>query len=312
MFKKPIKFLLIVISILCLGKNVRAQDLVVEYDVTDDGGYKFYCQNKTFTNYILSIDFTTITNFRASAPLPFKGTVIPGRNYLFSLTRTRNDINPFFNYTISYHEGCVNPKIKDVIYLLPVSPGKSTEIIELSYLGEKFGIENPRDWYALGFKMESGDTVFAARKGHIVNVESSYDPQFQNTDFSSEENFVKIIHDDCSFSQYRIFQKDGILVKAGELVNAGDPIGIAAGSNYVTGAHVRYMVYYSIEEPVIRNGEITDKINYSAFINPNFWASGETQQLINNQIYDSDHPEKYIFQEMTKGQIKRWLKARKP
>lgn len=175
---------LLIFSLLFTLTISFGQNLKILTEETEDGGYKFYCENKTFSNYIVTIDFTILTNFRASTSLPFKGTANPGNTYLFSLTKTGTHAPTSFRYNTSFREGCIDPQIKDIVYLLPVAPGKSTEFITFKYLGENFGISNPKDWYAMGFKVEEGDTIYSARRGYIVDIKESFEAKYESIGFS--------------------------------------------------------------------------------------------------------------------------------
>ncbi len=62
------------------------------------------------------------------------------------------------------------------------------------------------------------------------------------------ENFIEIAQADCSFARYGILKKNSALVKPGQTVKAGQPIGLVGGDSYGRGSDLRFSVYYYQEE----------------------------------------------------------------
>ena len=299
----------IIILVLFTSNILFSQKIIeIKYEKDKTGtGYVFECRNNSFVNYTVTIDFSTLVNLSADVPMPYKTTVSPGNNRLFKLSMTNTGGGTNFNYSISYQKGCEKTKVDtSFAYLLPISPSKSTKVFELFNIGEKYAQKSPpKDWYALGFKVEEGDTVFAARKGIVGEVVSDQLVAGESLSFSREVNYVEIQHEDCTFAKYELFKQNGVFVKVGETVQAGQPLGIISSKNFSSGSHMRLSVYYSFVENVLKAGKKTEDKYYQAYVPIRFWVEGSIQKLEKNKSYTSEHPEVLIIKEMSKKEKKK-------
>lgn len=295
-----------------LAARTNAQVPIEVYTEKDNAGiYTFYARNNNVCPYTVTVDFTQLTGFRASISLPYQADVRPGQQSLFRLEPQPNQ-STSFQYRISYQKGCLRPRIDtSIVYLLPVGPGKTTTPVEMPYLGKVYaGESEPKDWYALAIKMNTGDTVFAARRGVVSVVRDDAQVAGTNLGFHRDDNSVEIVHQDCSFATYTVFRQKGIFVKPGQFVEAGEPLGIVGGENYSYGPHVRFNVHYNYESPIVRNGERTDQKHYWAYVPIRFWLKTEQKagKVQSRVTYASEHPDAVIEQEMSKREIKNWQK----
>jgi peptidase M23-like protein len=292
----------------------KLEDLQKKIEVTYEknalGEYEFTCNNKTFCNYIVEVSFSLLENLRADVSLPFRETVAPGTSRLFVLRKSVIKEPAHLTYHYKTFKGCARPAVDTAFtYLLPVAPGKKTRIFELNYIAKEYGGESePKDWYALGLRMKAGDTVFAARRGRVTEIRDYANLQDSGYTFAREENFVEIVHNDCSFAKYQVFRDSGIFVREGDWVEAGQPLGLAGGDKYADGPQVRFSVRYHLEQEVVKDGEKTGEVFYWAYVPLQFWTkdNGKTR-LINHSSYTSEHPAEVITREMSKKQARKWM-----
>ena len=111
--------------------------IVVRYKKDSRGQYLFYCENKSFCNYAVTVSFSELENLQSDIPLPATFEVPPSAGqYIFTLRKTGGPVT--LRYSFRYTKGCnrVRPDT-GFAYLLPKSPGKETHVFELSYLGAK-------------------------------------------------------------------------------------------------------------------------------------------------------------------------------
>ncbi|MDB5239455.1 MAG: hypothetical protein JWP57_80 [Spirosoma sp.] len=300
------------LTLLLFIKANAQSPIEVFYERDNTGALAFSCRNTGFCPYTITITFTQLIGLRTSATLPFQADVRPGQQSLFKLQPQPNQATSF-QYKVSAIKGCQRPKIDTaVVYLLPASPGKRVSATEVAYIGKLYaGQEDPKDWYSLAIKMNSGDTVFAARRGMVTTVRSDATPIGTHLGFNRDDNLVEINHADCSFATYTVFRSNSIFVKPGQFVEAGSPLGIVGGENYDYGPHVRFAVHYNYETPVIKNGQPTDEKHYWAYVPIRFWLKEEQQtgRLAPRKAYLSDHPTSVIEQEMSKREVKKWQKS---
>lgn len=298
----------IIIVLVFLFLNSYSQTLIeVKYEKDNQGNYQFYCMNSDFCDYILEISFTQLINMKPDIGYSNKIEAHPGRSILFVLKPEDINVPYSFNYTYKYIKGCNCPKIKqDFVYLLPVASGKETEAFELSFFKINDQDPEPKDFYAIGIKMEYGDTVYSARRGIITQIRDTTQLNRTGYSFASKDNFIEIVHNDCSFGKYQVLSK--VLVNVGQTVEAGEPIGLAGGDKYVSGSHVRFWVYYNFEQKVeAKSKDGTHRTIYWAYVPLTFYTKEDkATKLIPGHKYTSEHPDSLITQEMTKRQIKKW------
>jgi Peptidase family M23 len=277
------------------------------------GEYEFMCDNRTFISYIVEVNFSTLENLQADVSLPFRGTVAPGTQHIFTLRKSLIGEAAHLTYHFKTFKGCANPHVDTAFtYLLPVAPGKETRIFELDYIAKEYvGESAPKNWYALGLYTQAGDTVFAARRGRVTEVRDHASLQDSGYTFARGENFVEIFHNDCSFAKYQVFRDSSVFVHPGDFVEAGQPLGLAGGDKYDGGPQVRFSVYYNQEqEAVDKNGEKTGKILYWAYVPLQFWIKDKGKiRLINHATYTSEHPAQVITMEMSKKEAKKWTNS---
>lgn len=282
----------------------------VRYEKNGVGDYEFYSYNNSYCPYILEVNFTELINLRAmNSILPFKDVVPVGTHLLFVLTRENLRESPHFQYHIRYHAGCINQTVDTgYTYLLPVAPGKETQVFEETNIGHQLADESePKDWYVLGLKMQPGDTVFAARRGVVVSMRDTVNLKDSGYYFTRASNYVEIYHNDCSFATYHVFKENGIFVQPGQQVEAGQPLGIAGGDNFLSGTHVSLSVHYYLEQDILKDGQPTGKKTYWAYIPTQFWIKGVGKtKLLNHNKYISEYPAELITKEMSKKELKKW------
>ncbi len=280
--------------------------LEIRYEADAKGATVFSCINYAYCTYILDLGFTNLKNLKCDRPMPFHGEVKPGYNRLFTVSAIDPQLPTQFNYSSTDQKGCMHPVVNaDFTYLLPVTPGKGVQSYEMSPDklpdSSKRGAGNAlternRDsisWYVLRLKMKSGDTIYAARKG-IVNEVRDQDGANDAGQISvSAENYVEIVQADCSFARYGIVKKNGSLVKPGQAVRAGQPIGLVGGDAFGRGSDLRFSVYYFQEE---LNPSQTGGRHY---IIPLIWTKKNGKgRLKHGVVYTSEFPAAVLNQEL--------------
>ena len=288
------------LSSLFLGNpGLFAQRIVdVKYQSGAKGAYLFTAYNHAYCNYILEVHFTTFNNVKSDRTLPYRAEVKPGMNTLFSISPVNPNDPVQFNYASSYNKGCIYPRPDtNFTYLLPVTPGKEVQAYELSPDRPVTGAVQQNSWYMIRLRMKPGDTIYAARRGVVTEVEENDVTNDAGLASAGSENYVEIVHADCSFGRYGILKKNGALVKAGQQVKAGEPVGIVGGDKYGRGSDIRISVYYNQEEDVSQNGDNIWKMD-RVYIPLQFWTKNNGKgKLKNGALYTSEFPLSVVNQE---------------
>ena len=192
---------------------VAQKPVEVKYYLDPGGFYVFFSDNHDFCNYIVIISLPVMRNFKASVTFPFAAEVKPGKYNLFELRPVSGNDFPAVQYTYTWFTGCSKPAVKlDFPYLLPIGAGKEAEVFSCEYVNRNPGDPEPKEWYGIGFNLEAGDTVYAARRGNVIGLRDTTETP-AGYDFTRENNTVEIAHDDCSFGVYEAL--GGIFVRQG-------------------------------------------------------------------------------------------------
>jgi Peptidase family M23 len=313
---RRIKSLLIFSGMLLFSFPLFSQRLIeVKYEQDPKGGYVFSCVNNSFCNYILELGFTTFNNLKCDQPLPFHAEVKPGYNKLFTISAINPQSPVQFKYGSQYQKGCMHPSVnKDFIYLLPISPGKRAQVYEMSPDKLKDSasqaavptnkspdkLADSLSWYVLRLKMKPGDTIYSARKGIVNELRDQNGANDAGQTSIGTENFIEIVHADCSFARYGILKKNSAFVKPGQLVKAGQPIGLVGGDAYGRGSDLRFSVYYYQEE----NGSLNQTSIPHYIITPVWTKNNGTSRLKHGAVYISEFPAAVLNQEVPVKKVK--------
>jgi hypothetical protein len=273
------KRIVILIVLVLVVRFLPAQNfrkVVISSVKTGDGLYDLYVENPNYYPLQFSLKFTEFVNYSASCQLPYIGTIFPGKHKIMNLRRTLLDIPGSFKYSYITRTGAYPVKYDpNTQYRLPVAMGKSTKAFT-------FDVSKSDDPAKImwAFSLSAGDTVYASHEGVVCMLSES---KITNG-YRSGENSVTVLHPDYSFGKYEVFADSSLMVKLGDTIKAGSPLGLAGGSNYALGAHVRFSVYYcntridSIDDQKIQN--------YYNYVNPLFETiKGKASILKENSTY---------------------------
>ena len=283
--------------------SLSAQRMVdVNYTQDAHGNYTFSCFNKGYCNYVLQVNFTTLENARADHSLPFIGEVKPGGTKLFKISKEDANKDVQLKYKFSSFKGCLNPVVDTgFTYVLPIAPGKEAQTYEISNTAKKTADGTLiKHFYAIRLRMKPGDTLYAARRGVVTDVNVSSGQNDAGVTVTDGDNYIEIVHRDCSFAQYGIVKKDGAFVKPGQVVEAGQPIGLIGGDKYGRGSDARFSVTYNVggENPTNDPGAA---VVSTAYVPLKFWTKKNGKgPLKHGATYISEHPPLVLTQELPK------------
>jgi hypothetical protein len=284
--------MLLVFSFLVIGwiNGSSQRTIEVKYEQDAKGAFVFSCINYAYCNYILELGFTVFNNVKCDRPLPFHAEVKPGYTKLFTVTAIDPQLPTQIKYNSAFQKGCMNPLVSpDFTYLLPISPGKSAQFYEMS--PDKAA--DSANWYVVRLRMKAGDTIYAARKGVINEIQDQDGANDAGQTSVQSENFIEITQPDCSFARYGILRKNGALVKAGQSIKAGQPIGLVGGDAFGRGSDLRFSVYYYREE----EGTLHQNTGRHYIITQIWTKNNGKSKLKHGVVYTSEFPAAVLNQE---------------
>jgi hypothetical protein len=311
------KFILVFSCLFLNWCYLFSQRLIeIKYEPDTKGGYVFSCINYAWCNYTLDLGFTSFKNVKCDLPLPFHAEVKPGYNHLFTISAIDAQLPVQFNYNSRYQKGCMHPVVnRDFIYLLPITPGKDAQVYEMSpdkLTDSVSRLAAPNKmtadssyWYVLRLKMRPGDTIYASRKGIVTELQDQNGANDAGQSNIGKENYIEIVHADCSFAHYTILKKNSALVKPGQAVKAGQPIGLVGGDPYGRGSDLKFSVFYHQEEN-ISSGQAT----VLHYIITQVWTKNNGKSRLKHGVaYISEFPPAVLNQELPKAVPKKKKKA---
>jgi hypothetical protein len=301
--------LLLIFIYYSVFSDLYAQQATIQITSEENsrGGYTFYAHNNTYTPFVVTINFSTLVNLNPGSPLPYSANVSPGRTRFLSLNKTLSGQQSRFQYSFRYHSGCLDTEHLETEYLLPYPEGVKARGGHLSYIGRWIEQETPEGWYSLVFYIDEPTTIHAARKGTVIAVRDGENSPNADLVYSSNRNFVTIVHDDCTFSRYSTFRDNEIFVSEGDKVNPGDPLGIASGEELGFGNQIRMLTYFRNDESVLFDRSEGEGIQPWRYIKPHFrTAEGEYVMIKPDEEYTSIHPEEIITSEMNRRERRSW------
>ena len=282
--------------------------ITLSYVQDAKGNTIFSCNNQAWCNYVLQFDFTSLVNARTAQAFPYQAVIKPGLHPLFTLSRENPDNAIQFRYSINYFKGCLDQAADTgFTYLLPIRPGKEAQAYEIQNPPKpETGVPPVKSFYAIRLKMKPGDTLYAARRGRVIEVDVSSDLNDQGATSSGDEDYIEIVHQDCSFAHYGVLRKDGSLVRPGQEVEAGQPIGIIGGDRYGRGSEARISVFYNLVSDASQNNGRRNGTVERAYVPLKFWTKRNGKGMLKHGAnYTSEFPPALHSQELIRSTPKK-------
>jgi hypothetical protein len=273
---------------------LKAQLAEVQANYNSVGDVDFIAYNNTPAPIFLNIDFADLENTTFNEPLPYIKMLEPGFNTLFTLFREPDADVPRFNYQIKIFKS--NPWTManlEFPYLIPLAPGEEVTVAEVKSLAGFAGAGEPESWNATGFAVSSGQKVYAARTGTVVEIagqKRSDDPQSW---YHGWNNSITVLQPDGTLICYRHTVDSNKKLKVGEKVYAGQLIGtVAPAANQL----IVVIFQHSLNSPELR------------FIIPQFVSEKQTGVLLSSKKYKVVHPDEIRGMEMSNREKRKILR----
>jgi murein DD-endopeptidase MepM/ murein hydrolase activator NlpD len=189
----------------------------------------------------------TLKNMTASRSVPF--TVDAAGRSKFVLVRLRqNDLTKAWSYNYHYYwqlGARRESRTNDFDYAMPFGPGRYVVMqgprgSYSHFVGS--GSENAVDW-----TVPEGTVVCAARAGRVVGVRQDSTLSGPDPKLKPLANYVIIKHDDGTFADYVHLKTGGALVKLGDEVTVGQPIGLSGKTGFASAPHLHFSVFQTID-----------------------------------------------------------------
>lgn len=205
------------------------------------GGYQAIADNRLAGPVEVRLRFERQRNIEAEPTLPTR-TVVPPR--ASAVVASLAAIDPAqggeFELRLDVVPGDPRARVQDVEYLLPLR-GAGLRIEQ--GFGGSFSHRDEQNRYALDLAAPVGTPVIAARDGVVMEVESDFGRAGLDRErYGGRANLVRLVHDDGAMSVYAHLSPDGVLVRVGQRVRAGQQIALSGNTGFTTGPHLHFAV----------------------------------------------------------------------
>src|SRR5262245_44188224 len=202
---------------------------------------RFFVKNLEETDITVTFEMDLV-NLKGNTNFPYTATY-PGNRTTeaFTLSPIQPDQKWDYTYTSYYTLGSCDAVHDDgYVYSLPYAPGGSYKVTQghngsYSHTGA--------EQYAIDWRMPVGTPVHAARNGVVAKVKDDSSKGGGDRKYENCANYVLIRHDDGTVANYAHLQKSGSKVVVGQIVEAGDLIGLSGSTGFSTGPHLHFAVF---------------------------------------------------------------------
>lgn len=208
------------------------------------GGYEIVVRNPGAAVVSLRIDIADGDNIRSDAEFPLYLVVQPRQPDTVLAKVTPEEARKKYSFRLRWRwvPGDFNARHDPaVLYRLPFADGKRF-LIGQAPGGPVLTHTGPESAQAVDIPMPEGTPIVAARDGLVIQSETGH-TRSSRTDPMAKANAVRILHADGTLATYSHLKPNGVLVKDGQHVRAGDTIGLSGATGYVTGPHLHFAVF---------------------------------------------------------------------
>lgn len=219
--------------------GIREPDEITELDVVErNNGWDIYIRNLLNGPVEAGLKFGESKAVVAKPGLPLQRVLNPRER----VQVTRVDAtgpNAFLSLNMASVPGSSLAAPRDFIYQLPIAKKEALKIAQA--FNGRLSHTDEQNRFAVDFSMPVGTAVLAARAGVVMQTTGSFERAGTNQEkYATRANIVRILHDDGSMAVYAHLKQNGIMVREGQRVAAGQLIAYSGNTGFSTGPHLHF------------------------------------------------------------------------
>ncbi|MBK0370870.1 hypothetical protein [Flavobacterium agrisoli] len=229
-----------------LAQSSSKPNLIIKPKVNDDNSVDFKYLKEGIGSYVAVVEFTKLLNSETTGKQVVNVNEDTGVLFKLKPIDTTKKIDLSFRYAV--HRGFLNPKIDSTtVYYLPFEKNKKIKTYDIY----RQGFDN-NQWKAHRVYSTTQDTVFAMRKGQVVEIRSLFSTSANDATgalTSVEKKEIILQHPDNTFTSYFDIDDKTILVKPGDVLSAHQPLCLMASyldKNKNVKFTTRFKIYYLV------------------------------------------------------------------
>lgn len=205
-------------------------------------GYRLLLTTRNCLDLTVTVEVPS-ENTLPSRPVPFTVGLRGQQQVELASFEARNAAEKW-NFSYRYHwlYGCQGGIPDGTVYALPFAPTNHYKLLQ-GPLGTFSHQAGSGDDYAYDWAMPEGSVVLAARDGVVIGLRSDSTAHGVGDRFKNSANYIILRHADGTYGEYLHLQPNAALVKLGESVRAGQPIGRSGNTGYTSRPHLHFGVF---------------------------------------------------------------------
>ena len=204
-----------------------------------DGDYLVWADNRLAGPIEVILRPGTGNTVPSDPALPARASVPALGSTLVARLRPASGRSGSLRLSLEGVPGSSNARPRDIEYLPPLLGQVRID----QGFGGSFSHDDEQNRHALDFAADIGTPVLAARAGTVMQVEAGFRASgLASGDARGQANFIRLLHDDGSMALYAHLAVDGVQVRVGQQVQAGQRIGLSGNTGFSTGPHLHFAV----------------------------------------------------------------------